>query len=62
MLRRGFAFAGLIQMVILGSLLICPLKVRAQSSTFNYQGRLQDSGTNATGNYDLQFTLWDSLP
>jgi len=33
----------------------------AQSSSFTYQGRLQDGGTNANGNYDLQFTLWDSL-
>src|SRR5438477_5302192 len=32
----------------------------AQSSSFTYQGRLTDGGTAANGNYDLQFTLWDS--
>lgn len=32
-----------------------------QSSSFTYQGRLQDGGVNANGSYDLQFTLWDSL-
>jgi Chaperone of endosialidase len=34
--------------------------VRAQSSSFTYQGRLTDGGTAANGNYDLQFALWDS--
>lgn len=33
----------------------------AQGTAFTYQGRLQDGGTAANGNYDLQFTLWDSL-
>ena len=33
----------------------------AQTTVFNYQGRLQDGGTNANGSYDFQFTLWDSL-
>ena len=32
-----------------------------QTSGFTYQGRLQDSGTNANGSYDFQFTLWDAL-
>ena len=32
-----------------------------QSSSFTYQGRLADSGTPTNGNYDLQFSLWDSL-
>jgi hypothetical protein len=31
----------------------------AQGTAFTYQGRLQDSGANANGNYDFQFTLWD---
>src|SRR6185295_3780899 len=34
--------------------------VRAQTTTFTYQGRLTDGGTPATGNYDLQFALFDS--
>src|SRR3989442_3664745 len=33
----------------------------AQTTAFTYQGRLTDGGTPANGNYDLQFTLWDSL-
>ena len=32
----------------------------AQTTTFTYQGRLTDGGTPATGNYDLQFALFDS--
>ena len=33
----------------------------AQTSSFTYQGRLTDGGSAATGNYDFQFALWDSL-
>src|SRR5215467_15009661 len=32
----------------------------AQTTAFTYQGRLTDGGTPASGNYDLQFTLWDA--
>src|SRR5258705_13678467 len=32
----------------------------AQTATFTYQGRLQDTGTPANGSYDSQFTLWDA--
>src|SRR5262245_20280254 len=32
----------------------------AQGTAFTYQGRLNDSGGPATGNYDLQFTLFDA--
>jgi hypothetical protein len=32
----------------------------AQGTAFTYQGRLQDGGTGASGNYDFQVTLWDS--
>ena len=32
----------------------------AQTTGFTYQGRLTDGGTQANGNYDLQFALWDS--
>jgi len=31
----------------------------AQTTEFTYQGRLNDSGLAATGNYDLQFSLFD---
>ncbi len=33
----------------------------AQTTSFTYQGRLQDAGTPANGNYDFQFALFDSL-
>ena len=36
-------------------------EVHAQTTSFNYQGRLQDAGVNANGSYDLRFTLWDAL-
>lgn len=32
-----------------------------QTTSFSYQGRLTDGGNPATGNYDLQFALFDSL-
>src|SRR5262245_16400294 len=35
--------------------------VGAQTSTFTYQGKISDSGTPATGNYDFQFKLFDAL-
>ena len=34
--------------------------VRAQGTTFTYQGRLLDASSPASGNYDLRFTVWDS--
>jgi len=34
---------------------------RAQSTSFTYQGLLADGGTPTNGNYDLQFSLWNSL-
>src|SRR4029079_5288329 len=34
--------------------------VSAQTTGFIYQGRLADSGTPVNGNYDLQFSLWNS--
>jgi len=61
MFQRGFRFVNFIRLAILSAVLICSGKANAQSTAFNYQGRLQDGGTNATGNYDFQFTLWDSL-
>ena len=32
---------------------------RAQGTAFTYQGRLNDHGAPANGNYDLQFTIFD---
>jgi hypothetical protein len=47
------AIAGLI-------LLTWPAVLRAQPSTFTYQGSLSENGTPASGRYDLRFTLQDS--
>ena len=41
-------------------LLMTSALVSAQTATFTYQGRLQDTGTPANGNYDLQFALFDN--
>jgi trimeric autotransporter adhesin len=35
--------------------------VLAQSSAFNYQGRLADAGTAATGTFQFQFKLFDAV-
>jgi len=34
---------------------------RGQTTAFTYQGRLNDSGSMATGNYDISFAAYDSL-
>src|SRR5262249_56065322 len=36
------------------------IRVKAETSSFTYQGRLADGGSAASGNYDFQFALWDS--
>src|SRR5262249_27760132 len=33
--------------------------LRAQSTSFMYQGRLNDGGSPANGRYDLRFTVYD---
>jgi hypothetical protein len=35
--------------------------IHAQGTAFLYQGRLNDSGSPATGNYDLRFAIYDAL-
>jgi len=35
-------------------------RLYAQGTAFTYQGRLNDSGSPANGNYDLEFTLFDA--
>src|SRR5215813_11288114 len=56
-----FVLASFIPLAIVCSLLIFPGKASAQTTNFTYHGRLQDGGKDANGNYDFQFTLWDSL-
>lgn len=40
---------------------LCAVTALGQTTSFTYQGRLSDGGTPATGNYDLQFALFDSV-
>ena len=42
-------------------LLITASSAPAQGTAFTYQGRLNSSGSAATGSYDLQFAIWDAL-
>jgi hypothetical protein len=44
----------------LGGLLLSIQPVLAQGTAFTYQGQLNDSGSPANGNYDLQFSLFDA--
>jgi len=37
------------------------VSARAQGTAFTYQGRLTDNGSAANGNYDLRFTIYDSV-
>jgi hypothetical protein len=41
-------------------LMLSAITANAQTTSFSYQGRLTDGGSAATGNYDLQFSLWNS--
>jgi hypothetical protein len=51
-LTHGLSFA---LILILGTQLL-----RAQTTSFTYQGRLNDTGAAANGIYDLRFTIFDS--
>jgi hypothetical protein len=42
-------------------LLTCCVSASAQTTVFTYQGKLTDNGNPGSGNYDLQFTLFDAL-
>ena len=39
----------------------CVSAVHAQTTTFTYQGQLNDNGSPANGNFDMQFKLYDAL-
>src|SRR5213593_2951286 len=42
-------------------ILISCIAAKSQTTAFAYQGRLTEGGSPASGNYDLQFALFDSL-
>lgn len=46
---------------VLFAVLCCATQVFGQTTAFTYQGRLTNAGSPATGNYDLQFELYDAL-
>src|ERR1700674_1167398 len=54
--KNSIAFVTLLLLVLFSS----AVTTSAQSSSFTYQGKLNDSGTAANGNYDLEFALFDS--
>jgi hypothetical protein len=48
-------------LTLLFALIIVAIRVFGQSSAFNYQGKLNDSGSAATGTYQFQFKLYDAV-
>lgn len=46
--------------LLLGVLLLGASGGMAQTTAFTYQGKLTDSGTPASGTYDMQFKLFDN--
>ena len=44
---------------LLLALVSLPTLVRAQGTTFTYQGRLTEAGNPVSGTYDMQFKLYD---
>lgn len=58
-MRANQILFSLIRPTILCLILASNSVVFGQSSSFTYQGRLNDGGTPASGNYDLEFRLFD---
>ena len=40
---------------------LCAVPIAAQTTSFNYQGKLTDAGNLANGTYDMQFKLFDTV-
>ncbi|MCA1814999.1 MAG: tail fiber domain-containing protein [Acidobacteria bacterium] len=55
-IRRALGFVAVLLMILFGA-----AAAEAQTTSFTYQGKLTDGGAAASGNYDFQFALWDSL-
>lgn len=59
-MRSGkFAFSYIVLCFCL--LIFAVAGIQAQTTAFNFQGRLNDGGNAANSNYDLQFKLFDAL-
>jgi photosystem II stability/assembly factor-like uncharacterized protein len=50
----------LVVLVLLSTFNLQPSTIFAQGTAFQYQGRLNDGGNPANGNYDLRFAIYDS--
>lgn len=48
-------------LIVLLLLVSATLKLVAQGTAFNYQGRLNDGGAPATGAYDFRFAVYDAV-
>jgi photosystem II stability/assembly factor-like uncharacterized protein len=48
------------KLILLAAITLASVNAFAQGTAFTCQGRLADNGTAATGNYDLQFTIYDA--
>jgi len=60
MVRRRWTAMGYAVLIAL-ALLAYGNSFAAQTTSFTYQGRIAAGGVAASGNYDFQFTLWDSI-
>jgi hypothetical protein len=49
------------QIVVFAALLLISAAARAQTTAFNYQGKLTDAGNPANGSYQMQFRLFDAI-
>lgn len=59
--RRKTGLArGVLSILTLACLLHNACPIHAQGAGFSYQGRLSNAGTPANGNYDFQFSLYDT--
>ena len=51
----------IVQFVLLLLLVCAALKVSAQGTAFNYQGRLNDAGSPANASYDFRFIVYNAV-
>src|SRR2546423_8634823 len=58
MKNKTYLFLSIISFIWL---VIGTTNIAAQTTQFTYQGRLTDGGIAPTGNYDLQFGLFDAV-
>ena len=62
--EHGVAWVKIVMKILKAVVFVCFLWVGfdaiGQPSAFNYQGKLLDSGSPATGVYEMRFTLWNA--